>query len=179
MKNKTECVYCGSTSYGKTCLFSPNKVHVHTGDPTSCMYCGSKSVGSGCYFNPYSKNHVKSPEYLNRYTEQAESTVLLSYISEKLQKKNNFTYTSKLDRFYKRISSIIMNIGEPLLEALSISEKPTYKNLNTEQLVKAIECKKQLINNLKDFKNILAETNLVLPTEIVEEIIIDAIISDK
>ena len=84
-----------------------------------------------------------------------------------------------MDRFYKRVCSIITNISEPLLEALNISEKPTYKNLNTEQLVKAIECKKELINKLKEFKSMIAETNLSLPTEIVEEIIIDAIISSK
>jgi len=179
MKNKTECVYCGSTSYGRTCLFSPNKVHVHTGDPTSCMYCSSKSVGSGCLFNPYGKNHVKSPDFLNRFTEQAEDAVLLNYIIEKIQKNNDLKYNSTLDRFYKRISSIIANISEPLLEALHISEKPTYKSLTIEQLSKAIECKKIIVNKLSELKIILSETNLILPTEIVEEIIIDAIISSK
>jgi hypothetical protein len=179
MKNKTECIYCGSTSYGTTCLFSPNKVHVHTGDPTTCMYCGSKSVGSGCLFNPYGKNHIRGPEYLNRFTEQAKDLFVLNYLTEKLKIKNDLNYSSPLDRFYKRISSLITNLSEPLLEAFYMLEKPSYKNLNKDQLVTAIESKNVLIGKLSEIKDILSEINLVLPTEIVEEIIVDAIISSN
>jgi len=179
MKNKTECIYCGSRSYGTTCLFSPNKVHVHTGDPMSCMYCGSKSVGSGCLFNPYNKNHIRSPEYLNRFSEQAEHAVLLKYIVEKLKIKNDLEYSSPLDRFYKGISSFISNISQPLLEAFFIAEKPTYKDLDKDQLKIVIESKNILIDKMSEIKEILSEINLVLPTEIVEEIIVDAIISSN
>jgi DNA-directed RNA polymerase subunit RPC12/RpoP len=79
---KTECIYCGSRSYGSGCLFSPTKIHVHMGDPTTCIYCGSKSVGSGCLFNPYGKIHVRGPEYLNRLSEQKENIVLEDIIKD-------------------------------------------------------------------------------------------------
>ena len=46
-------------------------------------------------------------------------------------------------------------------------------------MVIAIESKKLVSNKLSEIKDILSEINLVLPTEIVEEIIVDAIISSK
>lgn len=179
MKNRTECIYCGSTSYGKTCYMSPNKVHVHTGDPTACIYCGSKSIGSGCYYNPYGKMHVKGPEFLNRFTEQTEKAVLLSYIIEKMQQKQQKKSTSILDSFYSKVCSLITNISQPILESFFITEKPTYKDLDKDQMMIAIESKKIIIEKLSEVKDVLSEINLVLPTEIVEEIIVDAIISSK
>lgn len=179
MKNKTECIYCGSTSYGKTCYMSPNKVHVHTGNPTSCIYCGSNSVGSGCLLNPYGKVHVRGPEFLNRFTEQAEKAVLLKYILEKLKTNENKNKNSFLDNFYSKVCSMITSVSQPILEAFFMVEKPTYKNLDKEQMVIAIESKKLVSSKLSEIKDILSEINLVLPTEIVEEIIVDAIISSK
>jgi hypothetical protein len=179
MKNKTECIYCGSTSYGKTCYLSPNKVHVHTGDPTVCIYCGSKAIGSGCYNNPYGKIHVRGPEFLNRFTEQAEKSILLKYFLEKINKDEEKQSNSFLDNFYSKVRSMITNLSVPLLESFFLMEKPTYKNLDKEQMVIAIESKKLVSSKLSEMKDILSEINLVLPTEIVEEIIVDAIISSK
>jgi len=179
MKNKTECIYCGSTSFGKTCYLSPNKVHVHTGDPTVCIYCGSKARGTGCYYNPYGKVHVRGPEFLNRFTEQAEKSVLLKYVLEKFTKNNEKPSNSFLDNFYSKVCSMITNLSQPLMESFFLMEKPTYKNLDKEQMVIAIESKKLVSEKLSEIKDILSEINLVLPTEIVEEIIVDAIISSK
>jgi hypothetical protein len=179
MKNRTECIYCGSTSYGKTCYLSPNKVHVHTGDPTVCIYCGSKAVGSGCYNNPYGKMHVRGPEFLNRFTEQTEKAVLLKYILEKLKQNEQKQTNSFLDNFYSKVCSMITDATQPLLEMFFMMEKPTYKNLDKEQMVIAIESKKIVADKLSEIKDVLLEVNLVLPTEIVEEIIVDAIISSK
>jgi hypothetical protein len=58
-------------------------------------------------------------------------------------------------------------------------EKPSYRNLNKDQLVTAIESKNVLISKMSEIKEILSEINLLLPTEIVEEIIVDAIISSN
>ena len=46
-------------------------------------------------------------------------------------------------------------------------------------MVIAIESKKLVSRKLSEMKDILSEINLVLPTEIVEEIIVDAIISSR
>ena len=53
------------------------------------------------------------------------------------------------------------------------------KDLNKDQLRIVIESKNILIDKMSEIKEILSEINLVLPTEIVEEIIVDAIISSN
>jgi len=50
--NNTVCKYCGSRSYGKSCPFGPEGLHVHTPDGHHCIYCGSTAVGYGCPHNP-------------------------------------------------------------------------------------------------------------------------------
>lgn len=179
MDKITKCIYCGSTSHGRPCLFSPTNTHVHMGDPEKCIYCGSKYLGSGCMFNPYSKFHVRGPEFLSKVREQVEKTAVLNYLLENLNSKNDLTYKSPLDRFYKRIASIISTLGQPLLEALHLSEKPTYDNLSKSQMIKTIEYKKVLSEQLNEINKTLFDANLELPRELVEEIIVDAIISDS
>ena len=57
------CIYCGSTNYGTSCLFSPekNKIHKHghgisdRDGKRHCVWCGrviDKSGGTGCLFSP-------------------------------------------------------------------------------------------------------------------------------
>jgi len=46
------CRYCGSVSFGRGCIYSPDRLHVHVGDEKHCVYCGSSSYGSGCIYNP-------------------------------------------------------------------------------------------------------------------------------
>ena len=53
----SKCIYCGSTSYGYGCPYSPDKVHVHL-TPDECIYCGSKEHGYGCPYNPNGQLHV-------------------------------------------------------------------------------------------------------------------------
>ncbi len=61
----TRCIYCGSTSFGKGCVNSPDKVHKHSTDSSICMYCGMPSYGSGCRYAPKGKHmhgHCKPNE---------------------------------------------------------------------------------------------------------------------
>jgi len=179
MDKITKCIYCGSTSHGKPCLFSPTNTHVHMGDSEKCIYCGSKYMGSGCMYNPYSKFHVRGPEFLNKVKEQVEKTTLLSCILENLNIQNDMNYKSPLDRFYKRVVSIISSLGQPLMEALHMSEKPSYNNLSKNQLIKVVEYKQTLTKHLNEFNKILFDVNTEFPRELVEEIIVDAIISSN
>ena len=175
---KSECIYCGSESYGKGCMFSPTQTHVHTDNPGKCIYCASESRGSGCMCNPYGNSHVKGAEFLNRSAIQTEKATILTYIlntaSSLLQE--NTMYKSPLDRFYKRIASIIASVSEPLLEALCLQETPTYKDLSKKQLIETFEFKKKFKKELEVFTDVIADASLKLPPEIVEKILMDAIL---
>lgn len=172
------CIYCNSTTYGRPCLFSPSNTHVHFDDPNKCIYCGSRSIGSGCLYNPHGKIHVRGPEFLTNSKNYSKKSVILKYLFENVNDFNSDPYTSPLNRFYKRLCHIIATASQPLLEALSIQIRPSYSKLDKQQTLKANEVK----NRLKDQYNAIYETikyaNLSLPQELVEEIIIDVIMTD-
>ena len=52
----TKCRYCGSTSYGSTCIHSPTRKHEHRDDEKHCEWCGSTANGSGCIHSPTGKH---------------------------------------------------------------------------------------------------------------------------
>lgn len=52
----TKCRYCGSTSYGSTCIHSPTRKHEHRDDEKHCEWCGSTSYGSTCIHSPTRKH---------------------------------------------------------------------------------------------------------------------------
>lgn len=177
--SNTSCIYCGSSSYGKPCLYSPTDTHVHMDEPGKCIYCGSTYQGSGCMFNPYGKVHVKGPEFLNRSAIQAEKASILTYflnMASSILEESRF-YKSPLDRLYKRISGVIASISEPFLETLNLQETPSYGNLKKEEMVKTIELKKKFQNHIENFTKTLTEANLELPQEIVEKALVDAIMN--
>jgi hypothetical protein len=173
------CIYCNSSYYGRPCLFSPSNTHVHFDQANKCIYCGSKVIGSGCPFNPFSKIHIRGAEYLVNVKEQSEKSVILKYLFENLTKIENVPYTSALNRFYKRLCGIISNASQPLLEAFSLQSKPVYSNLSKEQTMKAFELKERLVRQYKDINETIKHANLSLPQEIVEEILVDAIMTDS
>lgn len=174
---KSRCIYCESDSYGTGCMYSPTNVHVHTDNPGACIYCGSDSIGSGCGYNPYSKVHVKSSEFLNRSAIQTENAALLSYFLNVSSSMIEETCKdSPLNRLYNRVSSFIASSVEPFLNAFVVQESPSYSDLKKEDLITCIEMKKRLNVSIKSFKNIVEEYNLKLPKEIVEKVLLDAII---
>ncbi len=50
-----KCIYCGTSSYGRGCIFSPNDRHKHeTGSGSGkCVYCSSSSHRRGCIISPF------------------------------------------------------------------------------------------------------------------------------
>ena len=157
------CMYCGSKSYGKGCIFSPTNTHVHMDNTNSCIYCGSKYVGSGCMFNPYGKIHIKSPEFVNRVHEQVKKGSLNKYLTP-------------LSRFYKRLSEMISSSGTFLLETFELQNKPSFTNLNKDQYILATELKKRISTHYNDINETLKIANANLPEEVVEKVLTDAII---
>jgi hypothetical protein len=174
----SHCIYCNSNTYGRPCIFSPTKTHVHFDVANKCIYCGSKVLGSGCPFNPFGKIHIRGAEYLANVKEQVEKSSILKYLYENITKTQEIKYSSPLTRFYRRLCGILSNASDPLLEAFKFQSKPNYANLSKEQTVHIFELKEKLKFQLKNFSNTVKNANLTLPQEIVEEILIDAIISD-
>lgn len=172
------CIYCNSSAYGRPCLFSPSNTHVHFDDPNKCIYCGSRSLGSGCLFNPTGKNHIRGPEFLTNSKEQCKKSVILKYLYENLNQLDLKPFTSPLNRFYQRLCHIIATASQPLLEAFSLQSKPSYSNLDKPQTVKAFEIKNRLKEQYSELLETIKYANLSLPQEIVEEIVVDVIMTD-
>jgi hypothetical protein len=80
----SECMYCGSRSYGKGCLYGPAGTHVHTDDPSRCIYCGSISHGLGCPHNPHAKFHVHGLEYNNMLKETVQKNFMIDLFFKRL-----------------------------------------------------------------------------------------------
>jgi hypothetical protein len=171
------CIYCNSKSYGKPCLYSPSKSHVHFDSPEKCIYCGSRSLGGGCLYNPFGSMHIRGPEYLLSVKEQCNNSLILSYLYEKLQKINENKFLSPLNRFYQRLCNIISSSSQPLLEAFNLQTKPTYTQLSKQQTLMAFELKEKVSKCHSELLNTLKMANTELPQEIVEEVLIDVIMS--
>ena len=56
----SKCRHCGSTSYGHSCIYGPNKIHEHRDDEKHCEWCGSTSYGRSCIYSP-NKTHRHGP----------------------------------------------------------------------------------------------------------------------
>jgi hypothetical protein len=175
----SHCIYCNSTTYGKPCIFSPQNVHVHFDAPNKCIYCGSKVIGSGCIFNPFGKNHIRGPEYLANVKEQTEKSVILSYLYENLANHNPNKPLTALSRFYTRLCGIVSNAAQPLLEALNYQSKANYANLSKEENLKAFEIRERLVEQYKNINDTIKHANLSFPQELVEQILVDAIITSS
>lgn len=174
----SHCIYCNSTTYGKPCIFSPQNVHVHFDAPNKCIYCGSKAIGTGCIFNPFGKQHIRGPEFLVNVKEQVKNSTILSYLYENVinSEKSNAPLTP-LSRFYKRLAGFVTTLGQPLMESFKFQSKPTYTGLLKEHTIIAFGLKERLEEQLKQVTSTLKHANLALPQEIVEDILVDAIIS--
>ena len=175
----SHCIYCNSKYYGRPCLYSPTKTHVHFDSPNKCIFCGSKVIGTGCPYNPYGKIHIRGPEFLLGVREQVQKSTVLSYLFENLSNFSESVVKSPLNRFYKRLAGIIGNSGEPLLEALSFQSTPIYENLNKEQNLLAFELKYRLKEQYAAIHESVKYANTGLPKEVVEQILVDVIISHK
>lgn len=171
-----KCVYCGASNYGKGCIYSPVNAHAHMDEPDNCIYCGSPNISSRCPYNPYGDNHVKGNIMYQKIKEQLKKSAILTHIFEVLNQNNDLRYKSPLDRFYKRIAESIKKISDPFLESLLIREQTIFENINFEDKIKISKIQNELYNKIKDLKKTITEANCSLPPEIVEKVLLNAII---
>ena len=173
----SHCIYCNSKYYGRPCLYSPTKTHVHFDAPNKCIFCGSKVIGTGCPFNPYGKVHVRGPEFLAGVKESVEKSVILTYLFESISRVSENTVLTPLNRFFNRLAGIIASAGQPLLEALQLQESKSYASLTKEQNITAFEIKERMQEQYKQISDSMKFAHTALPKEIVEQILVDVIIS--
>lgn len=171
------CIYCKSSSYGKPCLFSSSNTHVHFDHPDKCIYCGSKNIGGGCLSNPHGKNHIRGPEFLTNVKEQVKNSSILKYLYENLTTIDAKPMTP-LSRFYKRLMEIVSSSSQFLVETLSLQSKPSFEQLSKTDFLKVNEYKEKLKYQYTNLFETIKNANLDLPQEIVEDILIDVILSD-
>jgi hypothetical protein len=144
---------------------------------SKCIYCGTESIGNKCVFNPYSDTHIHESQFLNRNNIQSEKAMVLNYFFNKFKKPIiSENYKSPLDRLYKRVSSVLYSIAEPLIPALVLQETSVLNNLTKQDLITSYEYKQQFIKQFKKFNEIVAEAYNNLPPEVVEEALAEAII---
>lgn len=176
--SNSECIYCGSHSYGTPCLFSPTNTHVHMNNGGKCIYCGSNQTGSGCLLNPYNKIHIRGQEFLSRAYIQTEKFSILSYLFNKLKFISlSENYKSPLDNFYKKIANLIASTAQPLLEALYLQNYNVKSDLSKEHLIESFKLQQDLKKQFKITNELIKKANLNLPSELVEESIVSAIMS--
>jgi len=129
-------------------------------------------------YNPYGKIHVSAPDFLNRSNLKSENAVLLHYFLKRTTTIEVLgeNYKSPLDRFYKRLKGIVLNLSLPLLEALFLTETHLYKSLSKQQIVESVEFKGRFKNILRDLSSLIREAEEKLPPEMVEETLLNAIL---
>lgn len=103
-------MYCGSTAYGKGCIYSPHKTHMHTDDHLKCIYCGSTTLGLGCLYNPFGRQHIRGSDYNNMMRESVHKSFTLGLLISRLQEEIQSTEAYKLG-----IIDENMNIKRPLM----------------------------------------------------------------
>ncbi len=174
---QSHCMYCNSTSYGRPCIYSPTKTHVHINNPGKCIYCGSKYRGSGCIYNPYNKIHTMGVDYTGQIKEQVTKSALCSYLLQQMiDDPTLMESTSPLDRFYSRVAMLLSHTGQPFMDALHLDGRDIKAQLTKEQVIEAFELRKLLESKFSEITEILEKSNQSLPVEIIEESIIEALL---
>ena len=148
------------------------------GDSTKCIYCGSKYRGSGCIYNPYNKFHTMGVDYSGQIKEQVSKSVVCSYLLNKMTDDVvEESVSSPLNRFYHRVASLLSHTGQPFTDALCLDDRNIKAQLTKEQVIEAFELKKLLESKLAEIHEILSKVNQSLPVEVVEESLIEAILT--
>lgn len=80
----SKCMYCDSTSYGKSCPYGPQRLHVHVDDPKRCVWCGSTATGASCPYNPFGKVHQRGITYNPVMIESLENGIIQGIVMKKL-----------------------------------------------------------------------------------------------
>lgn len=92
----SKCMYCDSLSYGKSCPYGPQKLHVHVDDPKRCVWCGSTALGASCPYNPFGKIHQRGITYNPVMIEALENGIIQGLVMQKLATPISETLAHKL-----------------------------------------------------------------------------------
>jgi len=180
-------MYCGSTTRGKGCRYSPHGVHFFPDNPTKCAYCGSPNYGKGCHVNPIGDTHVHGTNYTNMFKESLQSFLdneiflneikkdykqLLVYklgiIDENGNKIRNPISENEQAAYSPMIKTIIrlkkyLGSKADLLDANSLLEKHTFEANDIEKYKKIVEYKdrvESVINELYEIFDTAAQDGL-------------------
>ena len=127
-----------------------------------CIYCGSGAYGKPCVYSPTATHcHCDDP-------------TKCIYCSSKA-----IGLGCVYNRFYKKLGPAIQNAAEPFLEALKLQETPILENIQQEQKETVCEITKRLTEQVSDIRKTLKFANTALPSEIVEQILLKAVLDDK
>lgn len=84
-KKDSECMYCGSTAFGKSCPYGPHKLHAHTDlGGKACVWCGSSAIGQSCPYNPFGKVHQRGITYNPIVVEAMQNGIIQGIVMNKL-----------------------------------------------------------------------------------------------
>jgi hypothetical protein len=122
---KSRCVFCNSTDYGKGCRFGPKGVHFHPHDFSKCSYCGSPDFGKGCRLNPAGNLHIHGGVYNNMYKEELHSILDNSVLINELKKD----YTEFECYRLGIIDDNGNKIKQPITEAEQLSYSPLTRTI--------------------------------------------------
>lgn len=144
----SRCSFCGSTSWGRNCKYSPyNNTHYHGDVINRCVWCGSKQLyGKGCKYSPSGYHGMSS----NAYTQMVGESFPLSRLIYILSIPFTETKAYKL--------GIINENGDLIKKPITDEEKKSYTLLD-----RYIFLIKKLLNKKIDFLNetIFFETTVV------------------
>lgn len=201
MSNQSRCMYCGSTSYGSGCIFSPHRTHIHTGDPTRCIYCGMMAYGSGCLFNPFSKMHIHGVDVGQAIKETVRKTVELSYITDRLLEKTKDSeayklglinetgklikapetpyeqrLVSPLSRFLQDIKKFLPTDLANVTETLKVLSSSQIYSESIDEYAKKIQLQSDLVPIIQDLKSKIANSSTEMSLESIESAVEAAIL---
>ena len=203
----SSCMFCGSNTFGKSCPYSPVKVHIHIDDPKKCIYCGSYSYGAGCPYNPSKRKvHVHGASFNSILKDNVCITSVTGYLMRKMAepiteseafkygliddkgrmiKKPSNTleeaaYTSLdiyINKLKRNLGSKIDLINESTFLTAMANEED---NQTIESYENEIILKNRVANVIKDLYNTIEEGNKTgLSSNIIERIIIEAFLNHQ
>jgi len=200
--SQSKCMFCSSPTYGNGCPYSGHGYHIHPNNGKRCIYCGSTQRGRGCPFNPHGQVHVFGVDYNQMISDSVESTIITSYLMERLHKpftehkayelglidergnkiKDPETSAeihslSLLDEYLINIKQILGNKVDMINYALFIEHQSELTMENySEQIEKETSLKKKLDICLEDLKMIINESfQQGLQTKNIEKVILESI----
>lgn len=202
----SECMYCGSRSYGKSCPYGPQRLHVHVDDAKRCVWCGSTAHGASCPYNPFGKIHQKGITYNPIVVESMQNGITQGLIMKKLSRPIKESIAFKLSLIDENgnvikepetleerkaltgIDKYLIKVRNLVKEKLDILNLTLYYENKEQDSVEDIqqlypielECKDEItecINKLIDIGNEFARKGI--STGKLEQIIIEALLNGQ